>query len=54
MIQNRVFNTHEFINSNRQLKRDSTYEYGIKQIDTVLMIIRVLGQVQGCELIDFN
>ena len=45
MIQNGVFDINDYVNGNRQLKRDSTYKYGTKQIDTVLMTIRVLDQV---------
>ena len=41
-IQIGVFDTYNFINSKEEVKRDATYEYRSKQIDSIAMIVGIL------------
>ena len=54
VIENGLFDTYAFVNSETGTKKDSTHEYGSKQIDTVLMAIGILELVKGCEITELN
>ena len=43
MIENGLFDIYTFINRDNKAKRDSTYEYRSKHIDTVVMTIGIMN-----------
>jgi len=54
LIENGLFEIHDFINSDYSGRRDSTYERGSNQIDLVAGILSVVLCVRGSEIINFH
>ena len=54
MMENGLYDCHDFINGMENNKRDPTFIIGKKCIDAVLVSSRLIDVIDGCKLINFN
>ena len=54
MISNGLFEIHNLLNGNNHSKRDNTYIIESKCIDFVAATSRLINDIEGCKLINYN
>ena len=53
-IENRIYDIHYYINETKNQRKDSTYKFGSKCINTIAASIGIMKIVNGCILLDFE